>query len=240
LSIAVVVAALSRAGYVGGIVRLPSLLRHAIDSTQGSGDEPLRLVRLTAGVLLLFGTIVALALALGGIEPRALELVAVFWAIYGFVVALTSGILEPVIEGVAYALQNFGLMRAGGGYSAIEAMVARGQLAAAADAYLERTRQPRDRVEATVRRAALLAGPMQQPETAMVELENLQRSRLSAREDLVVGLALVDLYDRRLGDPGRALGELRRLIDRHPEDPGVRRLRTWLAAMKAEHFDESV
>jgi hypothetical protein len=211
-------------------------LRNALDSTRDSSDEPLGLVRLTAGVLLLFGTIVAVALALSGIQPRAIELVAVFWAIYGFMVALTSGILEPVIDGLAHALQNFGLMRAGGGYSAIESMVARGQLAAAADAYLERARHPRDRVQATVRRAALLAGPLQQPETAVVELESLQRSPLTAREDLVVGLALVDLYDRRLGDPGRALGELRRLIDRHPEDPGVRRLRTWLAAMKAEHF----
>ena len=217
-------------------MRLPSSLRNALDSVHGSSDEPLRLIRLTAGALLLFGTIVAVALAVSGIQRRALELVAVFWAIYGFVAAFTSGILEPVIDGIAHALQNFGLMRAGGGYSAIESLVARGQLSAAADAYLTRARHPRERVEATLRRAALLAGPMEQPETAVVELESLQRSELTARQDLRIGLALVDLYDRRLGDPGRAMAELRRLIDRHPEDPGVRRLRTWLAALKAERF----
>jgi hypothetical protein len=49
-------------------------------------------------------------------------------------------------------------------------------------------------------------------------------------------MALVDLYDRRLGDPGRAMVELRRLIDRHPEDRGVRRLRESLAALKSERF----
>jgi hypothetical protein len=32
--------------------------------------------------------------------------------------------------------------------------------------------------------------------------------------------------------------ELRRLIDRHPEDPGVRHLRKLLAGLKAERFDD--
>ncbi len=219
-------------------MRLPSSLRDALDLANGSSEEPLRLLRLAAGVLLLFGTLVAIALALSGIEPRALQLVGMFWALYGFVVGLTSGVLEPVIDGIARVLADWGLVRAGGGYSAIETMVARGNLELAADAYLQRASEPRDRVEATLRRAALLAGPMRQPETAVIELESLQRRNLPARDDLRVGLALVDLYDRRLDDPGRAMVELRRLIDRHPEDRGVRRLRESLAAMKAEHFSQ--
>ena len=219
-------------------MRLPSFLRDALDRVNGSDAEPLRLVRITAGVLLLFGTLVAIGLALSGIEPRAVQLVLVFWAIYGFVVGLTSGVMEPAIEGLAHALQNFGLMRAGGGYSAIETLVARGHLEAAAEAYAARAREhPRDRVEATLRRAALLAGPLERAETALVELESLQRGTLDRGDDLRVGLALVDLHDRRLADPGRAMAELRRLIDRHPEDPAVRRLRTWLAALKAERFE---
>jgi hypothetical protein len=52
-----------------------------------------------------------------------------------------------------------------------------------------------------------------------------------------VGVALVDLHDRRLGEPGRAMAELRRLIDRHPEDRSVRRLRSALAQLKAEHLE---
>lgn len=218
-------------------MRFPSSLRDALDWANASGEEPLRLVRLTAGLLLLFGTLVAVGLVLSGMAPRALELVGVFWAIYGFVAALTTGVLEPVIDGLAHALQNFGLMRAGGGYSAIETMVVRGRLDEAAEGYLLRARNPRERVEATIRRAALLAGPMARPESALVELEGLRHSALAPRDDLRVGLALVDLYDRRLSDPGRAMAELRRLIDRHPEDPAVRRLRPWLAALKAGHFD---
>ncbi len=199
--------------------------------------EPLHLLRVTAGVLLLFGTVVAIALALSGVAPRALQLVGVFWAIYGFVVGVTSGVLEPVIDGLFHALTNWGLMRAGGGYSPIETLVVRGEIAAAAEAYRERAQQPADRVEATVRRAALLAGPLAQAETALVELEALQRSRLSPAEDIRVGVALVDLYDRRLGQAGRAMAELRRLIDRHPDAGSIHRLRRALAELKSEHLD---
>jgi hypothetical protein len=205
----------------------------------GSSEEPLRLVRITAGALLLFGTVVAILLALSGIAPRALQLIGMFWAIYGFVVGITSGVLEPVIDGVARALTDWGLMRAGGGWSAIEAMAARGQLEEAAEAYRSRAADPRERVTATLRRAALLAGPMRQPETAAVELEDLQRRPLAPHDDLRVGIALVDLYDRRLGDPGRAMTELRRLIDRHPDGQGVSQWRRALALMKAERFKET-
>ena len=220
-------------------MRLPAFLHDALDRAGGSTEEPLRLLRLTAGGLLLFGTVVAVALAASGMTPRALELVAVFWALYGFVVGITSGVLEPVIDGVAHALQNFGLMRAGGGYSAIETLEVRGRIAEAAEAYRERARDPRDRVEATLRRARLLAGPLVQPETALVELESLRDNGLGAKEDLRVGLALVDLHDRRLAEPGKAMVELRRLIDRHPEDRGIRRLRDYLVALKSEHQSRS-
>jgi hypothetical protein len=224
------------AAYLAGL-RLPSILQHALDRASGPSDEPLRLVRVAAGVLLLFGTAVAIALALSGIAPRALQLVGLFWAIYGFIVGLTSGILEPVIDGLSHVLADLGLVRVGGGYSAIETLVVRGEVATAAEAYRERAQQPAERVEATVRRAALLGGPLGQPETALVELEGLRRSKLSGADDLRVGVALVDLYDRRLGEPGRAMAELRRLIDRHPGDRAVRRLRHALAELKAEHLE---
>lgn len=216
-------------------LRLPSRLQDALEHAAGPSDEPLRLLRITVGALLLFGTAVAVALALAGIAPRALQLVGVFWALYGFIVGLTSGVLEPVIEGVVHALADVGLVRSGGGYSAIETLVVRGDLATAAEAYRERARRPAERVEATVRRAALLGGPLQQPETALVELEALRREPLRPADDLRVGVALVDLYERRLGDPGRAMVELRRLIDLHPDHTSVRRLRRALADLKDQH-----
>ena len=73
--------------------------REALDWINGSSEEPLRLVRLVAGGLLLFGTVVAVALALSGIAPRAILLVGAFWAIYGLISGFTVGVLEPVIVG---------------------------------------------------------------------------------------------------------------------------------------------
>lgn len=216
---------------------LPAFLQHALGRTGDSGDEPLHLVRLAAGALLLFGTLVAVGLAVSGVVPGALKLVGVLWAIYGFVVGVTSGVLEPVIDGMYQVLTNWGLVRAGGGYSAIETLVVRGEIEAAAEAYRERARQPAQRVEATVRRAALLAGSMAQPETALVELDGLRRSGLSPDDDIRVGVALVDLHDRHLADPGRAMAELRRLIDRHPGARATRRLRQALAELKAEQLE---
>jgi hypothetical protein len=206
-----------------------------VERASGSSDEPLRLLRITVGMLLLFGTAVAVVLAVSGAEPRALRLVGMFWAIYGFLVGLTSGVLEPVIEGLARVLADLGLIRWGGGYSAIEALTVRGDFATAAEAYRERAQRPADRVEATVRRAVLLGGPLQQPETALVELEALRRGKLTPAEDVKVGVALVDLYERRLGDPGSAMTELRRLIDLHPGHASARRLRRALADLKNQY-----
>jgi hypothetical protein len=76
-----------------------------------------------------------------------------------------------------------------------------------------------------------------EPETAAVEVEGLRSHPLSGRDDFRVGLALVDLYDHHLNDPGRAMVELRRLIDRYPTASGARRLRAALSALKSQRFD---
>ena len=91
-------------------LRLPPSLRDFLEAGGGPHHEPLGLLRITVGVLLLFGTAVAVALAISGIAPRALQLVGMFWAIYGFIVGLTSGVLEPVIDGVARVLTDLGLV----------------------------------------------------------------------------------------------------------------------------------
>ena len=114
------------------------------------------------------------------------------------------------------------------------APLGRVSMAEAVEAYRERAQRPADRVEATVRRAALLAGPLGQPETALVELQALREHRLTADADLRVGVALVDVYERRLADPGRAMVELRRLIDLYPDRRATLRLRRELAILKDE------
>jgi hypothetical protein len=200
-------------------------------------EEPFSLVRIIVGAIALLGTVFAVVLAIASRDARMLELVGALWAVYGLIVGFLSGVLEPAIDGFFQLLANAGLMRAGGGYSGIETLAIRGHPEAAAEAYAERARNPDERVEATLRRAALLAGPLAQPESAAVEVEGLRSHPLSGRDDFRVGLALVDLYDHQLDDPGRAMAELRRLIDRYPTASGARRLRTALSALKSQRFD---
>jgi hypothetical protein len=200
-------------------------------------EEPFGLVRLVVGTIALVWTVVAIILAITGADLRVLQLVGALWAIYGLTVGFLSGVLEPVIDGFFHVVSNVGLVRPGGGYSAIETLVARGHLQAAADAYAEKARDRSQRVDATLRRAALLAGPMSQPETAAIELDNLRSGgQLRTRDDFRVGLALVELYEHDLKDPGRAMAELRKLIDRYPTAQGARRLRVALSNLKSERF----
>lgn len=228
------------AGRTFGRLTPPIPLRPPGDPDSTSIEDPLSLARIAVAGILLFATVVALLLWATGLVPRALVLVGVLWALYGFVLGLLGGVLEPVVDGLGQAFSNVGLVRAGGGYSGVETLVAQGRYAEAAEAYRERAQVDGDRAEATLRRAALLGGVLGEPETAAVELENLRAgNRLTPAEDIRVGLALAELAERRLGDPGRAMSELRRLIDRYPSARHLRRLRAGLAELKARRFPDA-
>jgi hypothetical protein len=200
-------------------------------------QDPFRLLRLAAGGILLFATLVALLLWVTGVTPRAVLLLGAFWAIYGLVFGLLDGFLEPMIDLWVEILQNAGLVRYRTGYASIETLAARGLYDAAANEYLERSGRENGDAEALVRRAAILAGPLSNPGMAALELHNYRDTRqLRPADDIKIGLALVELYDRRLADPGRAMTELRRLIDLYPTVGGARQLRRTLNQFRRDKF----
>src|SRR5579859_3137787 len=143
-----------RAARTFGPLTPPDPLRPPAVPEPLSIEDPLSLVRIAVAAILLFGTIVALALWATGMVPRGLVLVGVLWALSGFVMGLLGGVLEPLVDGLGRAFMDLGLARVGGGYSAIETLVGRGQYADAAEAYRERAQDPASRAEATLRRAA--------------------------------------------------------------------------------------
>lgn len=217
---------------------LPKSLRARAESLDA---DPFRYLR---GVLAFFlggAAVVALLLGVTGLAPRALLLAGLLWTLFGVLSGMVDWILEPAIEFGMEMLSNVGLVRAGGGFSAEETLAQQGHADAAAEAYRQRAEHPRDRVAALLRRAELLAGPLRTPHGAVAELEALQSDagRLSPQEDMRVGLALTELYEQRLHDPGRAMVEVRRLIDRYPHTRQARELRGLLAALRSQHFAES-
>lgn len=196
------------------------------------------LLRVVVGALLLGATAVALGFAVAGLGWRGVELAGICWALYGLALGILT-LVDHGVDGLAAVLQSVGLMRAGGGFSEIETLEAQGRIADAADAYLGRARSPRDRVGATLRRAALLGGPLGDPHGAVQSLLDLRTGTLTPAEDISTGLALVDLYDYRLNDPGRAMAELRRLLDAYPGARHQEHLRRLLAGLKDAHFGDT-
>jgi hypothetical protein len=196
------------------------------------------MARLVVSGLLVFASLVAVGLSLAGVAPRAWQVAVAAWAVWGAVHGVFDLILEPLMEFLSRSVTDAGLRRSGGGFSEVETLEAQGHIQAAADAYRDRATRKLDRVNATLRRAALLAGPLAEPNQAVAELEALQQSspRLSPADAIVVGLALADLHEHRLDAPGAAMAELRRLIDAYPGSHHARHLRATLAALREQHF----
>jgi hypothetical protein len=205
-------------------------------------EDPFTLIRLVISGLLIMATVVAVGLSLSGVAPRAWLVIGAIWAIYGLMHGLIDFLLEPLAEFLARTVTSVGLDRAGGGFSEVETLEAQGHLRAAADAYQLRAATPADRIRATLRRAGLLSGGLGQPEQAAAELEALRQDapRLTAGDDILIGAALADLYEHRLAAPGKAMTELRRLIDQYPRSHHARRLRATLAALRQRHFGDPV
>jgi hypothetical protein len=209
------------------LLHLPRPVR---DDWSDTHHDPLVLLRRVVVALLVAGTAVALLLWASGVAPRALALAGLLWGCSA-AAAWFLGMAGPAVDGIARVLQDAGLERAAG-FSEIESLLARGQTALAAERYAERAKEPGARVEATCRRAVLLAGPLAAPALAVAELELLRGAALDPFADRRVGSLLADVHARALGDPGRAMADYRRLLDAHPAAPEVPRWRRGLAELK--------
>lgn len=224
--------------YLRGVPLLPESLRGRAESLDA---DPFRYLRGVVAFFLGGGAIIALVLGLLGLAPRALLLAGLLWTLFGVLSGMIDWVLDPLVEFGATVLGSVGMTRPEAGFSGEEAMVAQGHTEAAAEAYRLRAGKRHDRVNALIRRAELLAGPLHSPAAAVQELETLQADagQLSPGEDMRLGLALTEMYEQRLHDPGRAMVEVRRLIDRYPEMRQARELRGLLAALRRQHFAEA-
>lgn len=207
-----------------------------------AADDPFVMARLVISGILVLASVVAIFLSLSGAAPGAWKVAAAAWALWGVIHGVFDLILEPALEFLTRSVTDAGLRRSGGGFSEVETLEAQGHTQAAADAYGDRATRPVDRVNATIRRAALLAGPLGEPAQAVTELEALRQKspRLSASDDILVGLALADIHDHRLGAPAKAMTELRRLIERYPQSHHARHLRATLATLRHQHFGDPI
>ena len=220
---------------------IDSFLIRTRDRFTAVTEDPFVMIRVVLGGIFGLAAVVALFLSWTGIAPQAWLLAGAAWALYSFAGGILELVAEPATDFLANGAGSIGLVRAGKGgrgFSEIEALEAQGHLEAAADAYLLRAEAPADRFSALLRRAALLAGPLGSPEAAVKELYTLRSSftDLQAPEDIMIGMMLVEIHDQQLHQPGRAMVELRRLIDRYPGRRQTEGFRSLLAGLRRRHF----
>lgn len=175
-----------------------------------------------------------------GAGEEVLYITSILWVLYG-ILSATVFTVTRLPDTAARFFMGVGVASPTQGLSAIETLAAKGQYAKAAEAYLSRQGDPESGCEAMLRRSALLAGPLAQPTVAARELTRFRDHRhgLSAADDLWIGRTLIDLYDGPLSDPGQAMGELRRLLDRYPESAQASTLHRMLDALRHERFGQS-
>jgi len=122
-------------------------------------------------------------------------------------------------------------------YSEQQALVMQGKLDEALASFEAVIAERPDSIDARIRAAELYAHDKGDHRRAGELFREAQRVPTIARgQDVYVTHRLVDLLTGPLNQPGRALVELRRLIDRYPTSPAASQARDALARLKAQHF----
>ena len=123
-------------------------------------------------------------------------------------------------------------------FSIQDAMVMQGRVAEAIASFEQIIAERPTEVDARVKVAELYAreGNHQRAMEIFREAQNIEI--IDAGQDFYVSHRLVDLYNGPLGDRGRAIVELRRLIDRHPDSGAALPAREALARLKEQHLGE--
>lgn len=122
-------------------------------------------------------------------------------------------------------------------HSNIEALVARGRLAEAADAYRAViAADPRD-VVACERLGQLALRELKDPRLALFAAREGEKRAPDARRQVGFALLAANIYRDDLKDLGRAVVELRRILARYPDVPNAARLRAEIEELKAMHFE---
>ena len=120
------------------------------------------------------------------------------------------------------------------GYSAIETLVVQGRYKDAASAYRREIRSDPSDVESRSRLAQLLLDHLDDSAGAARLLAEARDLTRHEPRKIGYALRLVDLYRNRMKDRGKALVELRRLVDTFPDSPHTEGARSELAQLLEE------
>lgn len=163
----------------------------------------------------------------------------------GAFVLLGSAALGAVASAAAFVIsdgagQTFGRFTMGGNttpyreqYSREQALVMRGEIGEALDSFEAIIIANPEAIDPRMKAAELYVKERGNHRRAAELFREIQRApSVTAGEDIYATNRLVDLYTGPLAEPGRALVELRRLIERYPQSPAAGHARAALASLK--------
>lgn len=185
-------------------------------------------------IAMTFVTVVAAIVALlgGGIVPLAIALV--FWPAF-LLVALLRG------TAIEHGARVFTAKGSSTPYvpqhSNIQALVARGAYAEAAEAYRQEIAAHPEDLVACEQLGLLALRELKDYELALFAAREGEKRASDARRRAAFALQAANIYRDNLKELGKAVVELRRILARYPDVPNAARLRAEIEELKAIHFE---
>ena len=124
-------------------------------------------------------------------------------------------------------------------HSSIQALVARGEYAKAAESYRAAIAADPGDLVACEQLGRLAIGPLKDYDTALFAFREAERRCVEPRRRVGFALLVAGVYRDNLKDPGRAAVELGRILGRYPDAPNADALRREREELKARHFEGS-
>jgi hypothetical protein len=202
-------------------------------------DGPMRMKAYASGILV--GGVAMMGLALG-ISQRKLDfpgawLAAVLLAVgIGWLGSRTAVAISNSAGAVAreFTLPSGNSTPYEQTFSFQESLAARGDVAGALESYEAIIAEQPALISVRLRAAEHYARSNRNPKRAAELFKQIRDiPGVPARDAVYASSRLVDLYDGPLDDPGRALVELRRIIEQYPASDVAKHARTALPALKA-------
>lgn len=188
---------------------------------------------------MVFGFLIAIGFRRGGVSLPMAMLLGVLGAV------IVSAIILRVADAAGAGFLSF-LWPSGNStpyakqYSFQESMAIRGDTAGAIASYEELIAADPTDLEARIRVAELHAGKGNNPQRAAECFREARRLEgITPERDLYISNRIIDLLRGPLRDEGRALVELRRMVQLHPQSRDAAFAREAIAKMKVESVKDS-
>jgi tetratricopeptide (TPR) repeat protein len=159
------------------------------------------------------------------------------WFVLGGYYLVNRGIIEPVGDAIGrIVLPSGGSTPSVNQHSNIEAMVARGDLVKAAEAYRAVIASEPQDIVACEKLGQLALRELKDFELAIWAYREADRRVSEPKRQLGYALIIAGIYRDNIKDTGKAMVEIGRVLGRFPEAPNTAQLRAELDELKAHHF----